>query len=43
VSILIFSQAGTTTALMPVGIPAPYLIAMFPAVCGFFFLPAYGI
>ena len=45
-SILIFSQAGTTAALMPVGIalgiPAPYLIAMFPAVCGFFFLPAYG-
>jgi anaerobic C4-dicarboxylate transporter-like protein len=45
-SILIFSQAGTTAALMPVGIalgiePAS-LIAMFPAVCGFFFLPAYG-
>lgn len=45
-SILIFSQAGTTAALMPVGIalgiPTSYLIAMFPAVCGFFFLPAYG-
>ena len=45
-SILVFSQAATTAALMPVGIAlgisAPYLIAMFPAVCGFFFLPAYG-
>jgi anaerobic C4-dicarboxylate transporter DcuA len=45
-SVLIFSQAGTTAALMPVGIalgiaPAT-LVAMFPAVCGFFFLPAYG-
>jgi anaerobic C4-dicarboxylate transporter DcuA len=45
-SILVFSQGATTAALMPVGIalgiPTPYLIAMFPAVCGFFFLPAYG-
>ena len=45
-SVLVFSQAATTVALMPVGIalgiPIPYLIAMFPAVCGFFFLPAYG-
>jgi anaerobic C4-dicarboxylate transporter-like protein len=45
-SVLIFSQAGTTAALMPVGIAlgiAPsFLIGMFPAVCGFFFLPAYG-
>lgn len=45
-SVLVFSQGATTAALMPVGIalgisPA-YLIAMFPAVCGFFFLPAYG-
>lgn len=45
-SVLVFSQAATTAALMPVGvalgIPATYLVAMFPAVCGFFFLPAYG-
>jgi anaerobic C4-dicarboxylate transporter len=45
-SVLVFSQAATTAALIPVGIaldiPASYLIAMFPAVCGFFFLPAYG-
>jgi anaerobic C4-dicarboxylate transporter len=45
-SVLIFSQAGTAAALMPVGIAlgiAPVLlIGMFPAVCGFFFLPAYG-
>jgi anaerobic C4-dicarboxylate transporter-like protein len=45
-SVLIFSQAGTAAALMPVGIALGIeprlLIGMFPAVCGFFFLPAYG-
>ena len=45
-SILLYSQAATVTALMPagvaLGIPAPYLIAMFPAVNGYFFLPTYG-
>jgi len=45
-SILLYSQAATVTALMPagvaLGIPAPFLIAMFPAVNGYFFLPTYG-
>lgn len=45
-SVLLFSQASTVTALMPVGIalglPAGTLIAMFPAVNGYFFLPTYG-
>ncbi len=45
-SILLYSQAATTIALMPVGIAlglsAPSLIAMFPAVNGYFFLPTYG-
>lgn len=45
-SILLFSQAATTVTLMPVGvalgIPAPILIAVYPAVNGFFFLPTYG-
>jgi len=45
-SVLVFGQAATTASLMPVGvalgIPDAYLVAMFPAVCGFFFLPAYG-
>ncbi len=45
-SVLLFSQAATTRALMPLGIslgiPAPSLIAMWPAVNGYFFLPTYG-
>lgn len=45
-SILLYSQAATVAALMHVGvalnIPLPLLIAMFPAVNGYFFLPTYG-
>lgn len=45
-SIVLFSQASTVAALMPVGfalgLSAPSLIAMFPAVNGYFFLPTYG-
>lgn len=45
-SVVLFSQASTVAALMPVGIalglPATALIAMFPAVNGYFFLPTYG-
>ena len=45
-SVLLFSQAATTRALMPLGIslgiPSPYLMAMWPAVNGYFFLPTYG-
>jgi anaerobic C4-dicarboxylate transporter-like protein len=45
-SILLYSQAATVTALMPVGlqlgIAPPLLIAMFPAVNGYFFLPTYA-
>jgi anaerobic C4-dicarboxylate transporter DcuA len=45
-SVLLFSQASTVAALMPLGIalgiPAPSLIAFFPAVNGYFFLPTYG-
>jgi anaerobic C4-dicarboxylate transporter DcuA len=45
-SVVLFSQASTVAALMPVGIAlglsAPMLIAMFPAVNGYFFLPTYG-
>src|SRR5690606_24265014 len=45
-SILLYSQAATVAALMGVGlqlgIEPKYLIAMFPAVNGYFFLPAYG-
>jgi anaerobic C4-dicarboxylate transporter DcuA len=45
-SVLLFSQAATTRALMPLGIslgiPSPYLIAMWPSVNGYFFLPTYG-
>lgn len=45
-SILLYSQAATVAALMHVGvalgIPLPYLVAMFPAVNGYFFLPTYG-
>lgn len=44
-SAIIFSQAATTKALIPLGIalgiPAPYLIAMFPAVNGDFIIPGY--
>ena len=45
-SILLYSQAATVRALMPLGISlgiAPaLLIAMFPAVNGYFFIPNYG-
>jgi anaerobic C4-dicarboxylate transporter DcuA len=45
-SMLLWSQAATTRALMPLGlslgIPAPLLIGMFPAVNGYFFIPNYG-
>ncbi len=45
-SVLLFSQAATTRALMPLGISlgiaAPNLIAMWPCVNGYFFLPTYG-
>ena len=46
-SILLYSQAATVAALMGVGlqfgIAAPLLIAMFPAVNGYFFLPTYAM
>lgn len=45
-SVVLFSQASTVTTLMPLGIglgiAAPSLIAMFPAVNGYFFLPTYA-
>lgn len=45
-SILLYSQAATVVALMPagvaLGIPAAFLVAMFPAVNGYFFLPTCG-
>jgi anaerobic C4-dicarboxylate transporter DcuA len=44
-SVLLFSQAATTRALMPLGISLGMsngLIAMWPAVNGYFFLPTYG-
>jgi anaerobic C4-dicarboxylate transporter DcuA len=45
-SVLLFSQAATTRALMPLGISlgisSPHLISMWPAVNGYFFLPTYG-
>jgi anaerobic C4-dicarboxylate transporter DcuA len=45
-SILLYSQAATALTLMPLGvslgIPTHFLIAMFPAVNGYFFLPTYG-
>jgi anaerobic C4-dicarboxylate transporter DcuA len=45
-SILLYSQAATVAAMMHVGvglgISLPMLIAMFPAVNGYFFLPTYG-
>lgn len=44
--ILLASQAATVVTLMPVGVAlgigAPALIAMFPAVSGYFFLPTYA-
>ncbi len=44
-SVLLYSQAATVRALMPLGIslgiPAPLLMAMFPAVNGYFFIPNY--
>jgi anaerobic C4-dicarboxylate transporter-like protein len=45
-SMLLFSQAATVITLMPVavvlGMPLWILIAVYPAVNGFFFLPTYG-
>jgi len=45
-SVLLYSQAATTRALMPLGvvlgIPPQYLIAVFPSVNGYFFIPTYG-
>ena len=45
-SVLLYSQAATTRALMPLGIalgiPPRFLIAMFPSVNGYFFIPTYG-
>jgi len=44
-SVLLYSQAATVRALMPLGIalglPAPALIATFPSVNGYFFIPNY--
>lgn len=44
-SILLYSQAATLRALLPLGIalgiPAPALVAMFPSVNGYFFIPNY--
>ena len=40
-SILLYSQAATVRALMPLGIASYMLIAMFPAVNGYFFIPNY--
>ena len=45
-SMLLYSQAATARALMPLGlslgIPAASLIGLFPAVNGYFFIPNYG-
>lgn len=45
-SMLLYSQAATARALMPLGlslgIPAASLVGMFPAVNGYFFIPNYG-
>jgi anaerobic C4-dicarboxylate transporter DcuA len=45
-SVLLYSQAATTRALMPLGIalgiPPQFLIAVFPSVNGYFFIPTYG-
>jgi len=44
-SILLFSQAATTRALMPLGLslglPPAYLVGIFPATNGHFFVPGY--
>jgi anaerobic C4-dicarboxylate transporter DcuA len=44
-SMLLYSQASTAKALMPLGLalglPAPYLIGIFPACNGHFFIPGY--
>lgn len=44
-SVLLYSQAATVRALMPLGValglPAPALMAMFPSVNGYFFIPNY--
>ncbi|MDO5530878.1 anaerobic C4-dicarboxylate transporter family protein [Sutterella sp.] len=46
VSVLLYSQAATARAVMPLGaalgIPCQTLIAMYPAVNGYFFIPTYG-
>lgn len=46
VSVLLYSQAATARAVMPLGaalgIPPQTLIGMFPAVNGYFFIPTYG-
>jgi anaerobic C4-dicarboxylate transporter DcuA len=45
-SVLLYSQAATTRARMPLGIalglPPQFLVAMFPSVNGYFFIPTYG-
>jgi anaerobic C4-dicarboxylate transporter DcuA len=45
-SVLLYSQAATTRALMPLGvalgIPPQFLIGSFPSVNGYFFIPTYG-
>jgi anaerobic C4-dicarboxylate transporter DcuA len=45
-SMLLYSQAATARALVPLGlslgIPAASLVGMFPAVNGYFFIPNYG-
>jgi anaerobic C4-dicarboxylate transporter DcuA len=45
-SVLLYSQAATTRALMPLGLSLgilpPLLIGMFPAVNGYFLIPNYG-
>jgi anaerobic C4-dicarboxylate transporter DcuA len=45
-SMLLYSQAATARALMPLGlslgIPPAALVGMFPAVNGYFFIPNYG-
>ena len=46
VSVLLYSQAATARAVMPIGVamglPPQALIGMFPAVNGYFFIPTYG-
>jgi anaerobic C4-dicarboxylate transporter DcuA len=41
-SVLLYRQVATTRALMPLGIPPQFMIAMFPLVNGYFFIPTYG-